>query len=120
MRLIDADAVIEKIHIHMKITEQQATGEIRDDEVQYMLMLHLAEKFIETVPSAELKQGWIPCSERLPERGCSCLVTDEERKNSYEFVLCDLTIDRKLGWSYEGRRIIAWMPLPKPYKEEEE
>lgn len=64
------------------------------------------------------KQRWIPCSERLPERGRPCLVTDEERKNSYEFVLCDLTIDRRLGWSYEGRRIIAWMPLPEPYKGE--
>ena len=72
---------------------------------------------IDDIEDAPTAGEWIPCSKRLPERGCSCLVTDEERKNSYEFVLCDLTIDRKLGWSYEGRRIIAWMPLPEPYKE---
>ena len=111
MRLIDADALIKKIHIHMKITEQQATGEIRDDEVQYMLMLHLAEKFIETVPSAELKQGWIPCSERLPEETGYYLTT-----TMYREVYCDF-------WNGENfdrtEFVIAYMPLPEPYKEEE-
>lgn len=74
-RMIDADAVIEKIHIHMKITEQQATGEIRDDEVQYMLALHLAEEFIKTIPSAEpeRKKGrWTrPTRPNTYERFCS-------------------------------------------------
>lgn len=52
MRLIDADELIEKIHIHQKITKEQAVGEIQDDEVRLYLALHIAEEFIKTIPSA--------------------------------------------------------------------
>ena len=62
----------------------------------------------------EALQGWIPCSERLPEKGELVLVT----------VWNDVTIAwRNIygGWDsaedmYEKGDVIAWMPLPKPYK----
>lgn len=60
---------------------------------------------------------WIPVSERLPELGekvlCQC------RANIYEVL--KLTVD---GWYYNPNHcymesfVIAWMPLPKPYKAE--
>lgn len=63
-------------------------------------------------------QGWIPCSEMLPEKGELVLVT----------VWNDVTIAwRNIygGWDsaedmYEKGDVIAWMPLPKPYREDGE
>ena len=60
---------------------------------------------------------WIPVSERLPELGrrvlCQC------QANIYDVL--KLTVD---GWYYDQNHcymenfVIAWMPLPKPYKGE--
>ena len=66
-----------------------------------------------------LKQPrWIPCSERLPEHNQICIVTDETRRCAYEYGLHDETYDEENGWTYLGHKIIAWMPLPEPYKGE--
>lgn len=62
---------------------------------------------------------WIPCSERLPKLNQICIVTDETRRCAYEYSLHYETYDDENGWTYLGHRIIAWMPLPEPWKEEE-
>lgn len=55
-------------------------------------------------------QQWIPCSERLPEYADFYLTSTEHNS-----VYCDF---------YDGYRfqrtekVIAWMPLPSPYKGE--
>lgn len=67
---------------------------------------------IDALPSADA--GWIPCSERLPEKDDLVLVT----------VWNDVVIawrNRYGGWEsaedmYEKGDVIAWMPLPSPYK----
>lgn len=63
--------------------------------------------------------GWIPCNERLPEtfEPKAYLTTNEEGMIgvSYYHPMC--------GWSngYESVfDIIAWQPLPEPYREEQE
>ncbi len=66
-----------------------------------------------------LEQRWIPVNERLPELGervlCQC------QANIYEVL--KLTVD---GWYYNPNHcymesfVIAWMPLPQPYKAESE
>ena len=66
----------------------------------------------------ELMRSWIPCSEKLPEKEELVLVT----------VWNDVVIawrNRYGGWEsvedmYEKGDVIAWMPLPKPYKGGEE
>ena len=108
----------------------------------------LAKAMIESLPSAQPEQRWIPCSERLPE-------TDNKNSiNNYNVLLwvkdkshperepqiylgklrhidgddgsgnfwgvkthpCDWTI---WGWCYFNEpEVIAWMPLPEPYKAE--
>ena len=62
---------------------------------------------------AESKDEWIPVSERLPE------------KNTKVYLACCddgyvTSIMYDSGrWLINGTNIIAWMPLPEPYKEKE-
>ena len=71
---------------------------------------------------------WIPCSERLPDEDGQYLITVKYKhvNNSYDDIYAEHGewFDGKwdmfcLGHCGEVEGIIAWMPLPKPYKEEE-
>lgn len=56
--------------------------------------------------------GWIPVVERLPEDGKEVLCTDGKYIYLVEY---DADLDAAFG---EADGIIAWQPLPEPYKEE--
>ena len=67
---------------------------------------------------------WIPCSERLPKYGKTVLITNAKGNVSYgrfrgvEF----WEEDGDSCWTWKKNTIehvLAWMPLPEPYKEEE-
>lgn len=67
--------------------------------------------------------GWIPVTERLPEKGGWYLVTWEDQFKTVRGVTVSEFIEPKgltdIG-HFEGfvlREITAWMPLPEPYKE---
>lgn len=66
------------------------------------------------------KEGsqWIPCSERLPEKYRTYIVTVETGA-VFEYDYSNLTIHNG-KWSYCRREILAWMPMPEPYKKEVE
>ena len=73
------------------------------------------------LPSVQPEQRWIPCGERLPEGFQTCIVTDEWRQCSYEYDYNPKNeFVKKYGWRYNGRKIVAWMPMPEPWKGEEE
>ena len=68
---------------------------------------------------------WIPCSERLPEKTkASYIVTviHEETKETWVDIDSYDWEGHNGWWNFgEGRcHVIAWMPLPNPYKEEED
>ena len=79
---------------------------------------------IKILPSA---QRWIPVSERLPEKYIGqwlCCTSDGEimvlpydtpGDGTKECVFYQWDDD---GYSYQTFDVIAWMPLPKSYKEE--
>lgn len=64
---------------------------------------------------------WIPCSERLPEHGGRYLISVLDGINRRTTVAPYLP--RCKAWTMTGRmaywKVIAWMPLPEPYKEDD-
>ena len=75
----------------------------------------------ETVDAIEMgihalkETQWIPCSERLPENAMDVIA---------QFSSGEVTEMRYLGngifqgiYEYSTKVVIAWMPLPEPYKE---
>lgn len=68
------------------------------------------------VPSA---QQWIPCSERMPKTDENVLVCTDDGSITDGYLCTD-----GYGWFIScgedyatNNQIVAWMPLPEPYKE---
>ena len=94
----------------------------------------VAEKTIKKVPSAQPEQRWIPCSERLPEEKDAGILKKLGTSKRSEYVLATVevkgermtvtvcTYDGEWDWdmkyAFPDYKIIAWMPLPEPYREE--
>ena len=93
----------------------------------------------EQMPSAQPEQRWIPCSERLPEIKQHVLLScygrviygrmiSEDGNSGYPvFEICDsvgekrpIVLETIVHSEFTTSRIIAWMPLPEPYKTESE
>ena len=75
-----------------------------------------AVEAIEGLPSAQQEPHWIPCSERLPEKGTNILICDMDG----DIYLTHMTRYESF-YDDSGNRIKnvrAWMPLPEPYREE--
>lgn len=78
---------------------------------------------IKHLPSVTPQQtSWIPCSERLPERDVNVLTYHRNVSFDYQYVSW---IDDYSGkWAgFIGNlsdEVLAWMPLPEPYKAESE
>lgn len=109
--LIDRDLAImnvKDIHFRSNFREYSALDEV-------MTMLYQMQ-------DAEPEPQWIPCSERLPDKTddylCSysgCAIVD----------ICEYDAKRnEWGFFYDGgwkvvSNVIAWLPLPEPYKEKD-
>lgn len=60
---------------------------------------------------------WIPVSERLPEQSLNSVLGWDAYRECCCFV--QYYNNEWILGNHETVKIIAWMPLPKPYKEEE-
>ncbi len=60
---------------------------------------------------AEYGNGWIPCNERLPEK-CGAYLVSYKNTNC---IPCATVFD---GVQFLDKHVIAWMPLPEPWKGE--
>lgn len=110
MDLIERQAAIDAInHICPVDTEYDCTLLDRVD----------VRCVLSDLPSA---QRWIPCSERLPKKGNTVLITNNRgnvRCGQYR----GLYGDEINEWWWKKKTIetvLAWMPLPEPYKERRE
>ena len=96
------------------ISRQSAIYELlkeRPDEVRFCFPCREVLNIIKNLPSA---QKWIPVSERLPEKIGDYLVCDE-----YGNIFSNFYHPTYKRWGARNNTIIAWMPLPEPYKEAE-
>lgn len=104
--------VLEKI-LEEIIDELKEEGIIADD-----VRGHRAVEIIRSHMSEAENDGWIPVSERLPEDGTYLCTLDGELCGTDEpFTgMCGIENEK---WDEEGC-VIAWQPLPEPYRPEEE
>lgn len=77
----------------------------------------MIEQLLADLEQDEKENGWIPVSERLPENGTYITTLDGELVGQEEpFTgMCGIENGK---WDDEDC-VIAWMPLPEPYKEDE-
>ena len=105
MRLIDGDALYDEI----SKGQLSALGfEGYDDYTN----INNIDDALDAVKYAPTVNQWIPCSERLPEKSGWYLC-------SYESKLVQSTVFYDGGWfnaNVDVNNVIAWMPLPEPYK----
>ena len=71
-----------------------------------------------SLPSAQPESKWIPCSERLPDKEGNYLITAQPTYNHAKDIRIAHWSRRWVG--YVSSEILAWMPLPEPYKEGEQ
>ena len=70
---------------------------------------------IKQLPPVKPEQKWIPVSEKLPEKNDVYLVAI----NSYGCPTRDVDgfVSQSVRkWEMYGKSVVAWMPLPEPYK----
>ena len=133
MRPIDADALKENCDIKIPLQSGCDKG----------IRTYVTFSEIDDAPTLEMPV-WIPCSERLPEEEGNYLVTFgafAETINGEKVIFGDIDgsvseigygcYERDIFWHptafgwydlatatpFDKRAIIAWMPLPKGYKE---
>ena len=117
-RLIDADALLEFVEGRYTVTwKHDYDGGIKDACIDIL-------NFIDNAPTVDAVPRWIPCEERLPEPNVAVLGYAPKFDNIYA-----VYYDSVCGWmtwspvydnpfpSFQGE-IVAWMPLPEPYKGE--
>ena len=132
MRLIDADA------LYIELVKMKDFGELTAKK---------AIRVVEKAPTIDAEPHWIPCSERLPEFDVKVLAyvknKDPEGRFNEDGVYTAELKDKVPVHDPEGKKniwgipgydsewtvwawsyftepnVLAWMPLPKPYEEEE-
>ena len=100
-----------------------------DDKEDNMYIL--MQSVIEEIQSQPPADKWIPCSERLPEKNGIYIIDDCRHGNHWihtagfikaREVWCEnhgVCYDDYYGRYDDQEKIIAWMPLPEPYKKGE-
>ena len=85
-----------------------------EDEAGYNRAINDVQKMVLHLPSAQTEQRWIPCSERLPNKEGNYLITAQPTYNHTKDIRIAHWSGRWVG--YVRSEILAWMPLPEPYK----
>lgn len=125
MRAIDADAFDERVRAAVGMTEEELSEDFKDGVLSVLNMMSKQ-------PTITAEPHWIPCSERLPEEKDAGILKKLGTSKRSEYVLATVevkgermtvtacTYDGKWDWNmkyaFPYYKIIAWKPLPEPFK----
>lgn len=119
------EKILSEIDNGIKTIEPLMKGDDRQTAESQIIGLEEARKIVEKYKD----DGWIPCSEKLPDKNDSYLVTicnyDETASINYRHIDHGNSDGSFLRWGTKkprtkrGEYIVAWMPLPDPYRTEE-
>lgn len=107
-----------------KYGNKDAVQQRKSYDTMYMYEIALlVEELIDIVyeVESEFNNGWIPCSERLPSeeetKDCASFIVTKRVRDKFSII--DFCLFGTEGeWLVrENEEVIAWMPLPSPYKE---
>ena len=76
----------------------------------------IAVRAIRDMPSAQPEPKWIPVSERLPKDGTWNIFTDGKNISVERYKEDAIDHFFPAGRWFQLEDVIAWMPLPEPYK----
>lgn len=90
--------------------------------------LKFAVQTLEQLPSAQPEQQWIPCSERLPKEEKRhywvCTDTGYQCQCRWTNDVYGLGVSDRWNWKIfdipQYQKVVAWMPLPKPWNGDHE
>ena len=86
-----------------------------DEDAEWNRAIYKSTEIVQEV-AEEYKGGWIPCSERFPEESLNSVIGWDEYRQRCCFV--QYYGGRWiLGNDIDSVKIIAWKPLPEPFKE---
>lgn len=121
MRLIDANKLIN--YFYYGDNDRAIIDEIADRKIIDIIREQPTVEIVNEVPK---DGGWIPCSDRLPEKNVHVLVTMEDGNMYVAEHISKVMIGtlecrwRTFSAYFASDDIIAWMPLPEPYQKEGE
>lgn len=136
MRLIDADALIDKLNVGIKGLEAVLSRLKTDEPVGYFhrpsviatIKIHeIIKEYIERQPTVERLRGeWISVEDRLPKRRMECLCLyqfgDNPRYRYYGVLFFNPDEDANNGYvegphfnneGMDDMKVVYWMPLPE-------
>ena len=128
-RLIDADELMELLTTAIRNMEVVAKFLNAEDDPEIQMGIKAYKNIancVKDMPTIESEPQWIPCSERLPVEDGEYLITVKyEHVDGHEDIYSEHGDwdDGKwdmfsFGHCGKVESIIAWMPLPEPYREE--
>lgn len=111
-RLIDADELMEEIRsFRMTVTGLRAGKGVLNE-----CMRHFSEGILKIIDEQPTVNDWIPCSERLPEEDYDTVLA-VTKKNHYSVYVYTKEYGFRTGDIDAEGDVIAWMPLPEPYRQ---
>lgn len=110
------------------MTREELRDYVDEQRTLNNIPYHVYSALIDGIDTLEQEPRWIPCSERLPEANRAVL-TYVDTGATKTYCLADWN-GNCIGWEEwigtrliekeMGYKILAWMPLPKAYREVEE
>lgn len=110
-----------------KLIEELQRFSNSNEMIEYTTAYDVVQDCIGIVEN-QPKTDWIPCEERLPSESGKYLVTEMVRTALRKYYTVGSSyfngetwhsdFKGKFGGKDIGRTVIAWQPLPQPYKKE--